>query len=275
MSLTSTHAAQTDCSARLGALSLLNSNSGNRFGLEPFPHLLNPEFIAPRYYSELCRSFPDCPPSTGPTGFSLYWGDAGYARLLETQPAWQLLFNTFHSQEFIDWGRDQFASVWDDAACRLDLAEARYVPYREHRIDKERARLRRVEYQPEELWVRMDIHQGQLGYDRGVHVDHARRLISLLIYMCDHTENQLDGGELLLHDGARSPGSKRITPRHNLMVAFPCTARSYHSVSKIRSLKAPRNYLQVHISSSVDIWPREAMPVTWRRRFGDLKRRFW
>ncbi len=243
--------------------------------VEPFPHVVHDRLIAPEHYAELCRSFPTCPPSTGPTGFSLYWGDEGYERLLQEQPAWRALFNTFHSQQFIDWGREQFAAVWDEAGCKINLSEARYVPYREDRVDKERATLRRIVHEPNELWVRMDIHQGQMGYDRGVHVDHARRLISMLIYMCDHTANQMVGGELFLHSGARRQSDRptRIRPRHNLMVAFPCTARSYHSVSEITSMAVPRNYVQVHISSSVDIWPREATPGKWRRRLKSLKRR--
>lgn len=243
--------------------------------VEPFPHVIHHQFIATESYSELNRSFPTCPPSTGPTGFSLYWGDEGYTRLLDEQPAWRALFNTFHSQRFIDWASEQFAAVWDEAGCKINPSRACYVPYREDRIDKERAALRRIEHEPHELWVRMDIHQGQMGYDRGVHVDHARRLVSMLIYLCDHTENQMVGGELFLHSGAKpqSNRSMRITPRHNLMVAFPCTARSYHSVSEIKSMAAPRNYIQVHISSSVDVWPREATPRNWRRKLKSLKRR--
>lgn len=242
---------------------------------EPFPHVVHDQFIAPEYYSELCRSFPTCPPSTGPTGFSLYWGDESYTRLLEEHAAWRRLFNTFQSQEFIDWGRQQFSSVWEDAGCKIKLSDARYVSYREDRIDKERASLRKVEHEPHELWVRMDIHQGQIGYDRAVHVDHARRLVSMLIYMCDHAENRMVGGELFLHTGPRSrtEASTRVTPRHNLMVAFPCTARSYHSVSELTSMSAPRNYIQVHISSSVDIWPRESTRRDWPRKLRALKRR--
>ena len=98
----------------------------------------------------------------------------------------------------------------------------------------------------------------RLNLLRVVHVDHARRLISMLIYMCDQTENRMVGGELFLHDEARSKADTGITPRHNLMVAFPCTAGSFHSVSEITSMAAPRNYVQVHISSSTDVWPREA-----------------
>jgi 2OG-Fe(II) oxygenase superfamily len=115
-----------------------------------------------------------------------------------------------------------------------------------------------------------------MGYDRGIHVDHARRLVSMLIYMSDHTENQMVGGELFLHTSAKpqSDPPTRITPRHNLMVAFPCTSHSYHSVSQITSMGAPRNYIQVHISSSVDIWPRNPIPGNWRRKLGGFRRRF-
>jgi hypothetical protein len=122
------------------------------------------------------------------------------------------------------------------------------------------------------LWVRMDIHQGRVGYHRPAHLDHARRLVSMLIYMCDHTENVMAGGELFLHTGPRQPALKHITPRHNLMVVFPCMERSYHSVSKISSMAVPRNYIQVHISSSVDIWPRDRASRSWRQRLGSYKR---
>lgn len=244
--------------------------------VNPFPHVSNKAFIEPHHYQQLLQSFPACPPQSGPTGFSLYWGDADYQQLLDREPAWKSLFDTFHSQAFIDWCRDQFAEVWERDGCKINFQKARYVSYREDSVDKERAALRRVEHEPDELWVRMDIHQGRMGYDRPVHLDHARRLMSMLLYMCDHSENEMVGGELFLHDDAKGSSLAatpvRITPRHNLMVAFPCTNRSYHSVSAITAQRAPRNYIQVHISSSVDIWPREPVPA-WRLRLGNLKRR--
>jgi hypothetical protein len=238
---------------------------------EPFPHIVNDGFIEPGHYRQLRESFPTCPPGIGPTGFSLYWGDEGYKQLLDAQPAWQALFKTFHSQLFINWCRDQFADVWEREGCKIKLSDARYVPYREDRIDKERAKLRKIDHEPHELWVRMDIHQGRMGYDRPVHLDHARRLMSMLIYMCDQTENEMSGGELFLHAREKHFPPTRVTPRHNLMVAFPCSSRSHHSVSAITAQLAPRNYVQVHISSSEDVWPRAPVPA-WRRALGSLKR---
>lgn len=241
----------------------------------PFVHVINDQFIRPDLYQQLCDSFPTCPPRIGPTGFALYWGDERYDRLVTTNDAWSRLFSTFQSQAFIDWCLEQFADVWQAENCGIDLSKARYVQYREDRIDKERATLRKVEHAPDDLWVRMDIHQGQIGYDRPIHLDHARRLLSMYVYICDPSENEMAGGDLLLHsDQKNSKPAARISPRHNLMVAFPSTIRSFHSVSKVTSQQAPRNYIQVHVSSSVDIWPRPAIPLR-RQRLMAFKRRMF
>lgn len=222
----------------------------------PFPHIIHEQFIRPEHYRQLVENFPVCPPTPEPTGYSLFWGDAGYQRLLEEHAAWRSLHQTFHNQRFIDWAAEQFAPFWRESGCAIEPSHARYVPYREDRIDKARPTLRRVEHAPEELYVRMDIYQGRAGYGRAIHVDHRRRLLSMLIYFCD----PLEGGELLLHTGPKQhwygARPKRVAPRHNLMVAFPCSARSHHSVSPVTSQGTPRNYIQVQISSSVDVWDR-------------------
>ena len=84
------------------------------------------------------------------------------------------------------------------------------------------------------------------------------------------------GGELFLHGVAGHRPHRvpiRIAPQHNLMVAFPCTNGSQHSVSKITATALPRNYIQVHISSSIAAWPRAETPRSWRRTLSSLKHR--
>jgi hypothetical protein len=225
----------------------------------PFPHVSKDGLVAPSVFERLCETFPACPPSTGPSGFSLYWGDPGYEDLLAASPAWRALFDTFQSQTFVDGVIRQFGDVWQGAGCKIDLGRARYVAYREDRIDKERATLRKVELSPHELWVRMDIHQGRAGYGRAIHLDHARRLVSMLIYFSDQEDDANAGGELLLHAGPRqhwfSRRPKRILPRKNRMVMFPCMRRSFHSVPAVTAAAArTRSWIQVAISSSVDAW---------------------
>ena len=225
----------------------------------PFVHAVRRQCLEPHRFERLARAFPICPTSSGPTGHSLYWGDAAYEDLLRAEPDWRELFETFQSQQFIDWARFQFAQEWQLRGCRIALDQAHYVTYREDRVDKELPRLRRVVHEPHELWVRVDIHQGKVGYDRPIHREHARRLLSLLIYFSDPAQPGLEGGELRLH----AAGWRRwfdpplvIKPSANLLVAFPCSDVAFHSVASVSAAQRPRNFIQVQISSSVDVWPR-------------------
>lgn len=222
----------------------------------PFPHVLKDGALDSEAYRALLETFPSCPPGSGPTGFSLFWGDEDYDRLLREQPVWKAFFDTFHCQAFVDYAVEQFREAYARDGCTIGLDQARYVPYCEDRIDKENRHLRKLEHEPHELWVRVDTYQGKTGYSRQMHLDWRRRLMTTLIYFCDADEIDLEGGELVLH-GPRYRFWQRpvmVVPRHNRMVMFPCSRESWHSVPVIRSLKAPRSYVQVHVSSSVNAW---------------------
>ncbi len=229
----------------------------------PFPHILADRWLDADLYERLRRSFPDCPPNSGPTGFTLFWGDPDYDRLIAEDEAWAAFFRSFHSQAFIDHVLAAFAETFANEA-RVDLSRARYVSHRESREEKELVRLPRSGLAPDELWVRVDIMQGPKGYYRFPHVDHRRRALSLLFYLCDADEAGMKGGDLVLHGPGRETATVR--PRHNRMVMFPCAAGSVHSVTPILRQSAPRNFVQVTVSSSVDLWdgvnPR---PSLWRR----------
>src|SRR5436305_14701316 len=100
---------------------------------QPFVHVMKENFINPELYADLVRTFPICPPSTGPTGYSTYWGDQQYDRLIAENSSWNALFNAFHSQDFIDYSIRQFADAYRSFGCVIDLTKARYVPFRESR----------------------------------------------------------------------------------------------------------------------------------------------
>lgn len=229
----------------------------------PFPHGLADGWLPDAHYRALASSFPDCPPASGPTGFTCFPGDPAYAALMK-QPAWQKLHDLFHGQAFVDFVLGQFPDIFR-SECIHDLSHARYVDYVESRADKESPRLGRVVHAPDELWVRMDIMQGWGGYDRKPHLDHRRRAATLLLYFCDADAIGMTGGDLLLHD---RDGEVRATirARENRAAMFPCHNASLHSVSPILQTRAPRNFVQVTLSSSVDLWAPAASPQSlWRR----------
>jgi hypothetical protein len=225
----------------------------------PFPHVVIEDYLPASVYEEMERTFPTCPPRSGPTGYTSFWGDADYDALMAANPTWKAAFDSFHSQQLVDFGRRQFGQVFADDGCRVDLDAARFVPFRETREDKERRRIAPNGLGPEDVWARMDALQGWKDYVRGPHLDHRRRLFTILIYFTDAESVGMDGGDLVLHDlDGSGPGAPvaAITPRRNLMAAFPCSPRSYHSVSKILSDGAPRNFIQIQLSSSADAWDR-------------------
>lgn len=232
---------------------------------EPFAHVAKDGFIEAGLYDQLSRTFPDPPPSVSPSGYALYWGDPAYDRLLDDSPAWRALFEACQSPRFVAWALEQFRSTLTSASngCLVDLTNARFVRYRESREDKESRHIRETGLAPDQLWVRLDLHRGRRGYDRGIHVDHRRRLMTILIYFCDAAEAQMLGGSLVLQPnrlGLPVRRRKVIVPRHNRMVIFPCTARSFHSVPPLLFANQDRRYVQIHISSSVDVWPAPAPP---------------
>src|SRR2546423_12082658 len=96
---------------------------------EPFPHAVHERFVDAEHYRQLCRTFPVCPPGTSPTGFSLYWGDEAYQRLLDEQPVWRAPFDTFHRQTFIEGGREQVAEGWGREGFKVGVSRARHGPH--------------------------------------------------------------------------------------------------------------------------------------------------
>lgn len=236
----------------------------------PFPHVLADDWLDGGLYERLRQSFPLCPANTGPTGFTLFWGDPAYDRLIAEDADWGGFFRAFHSQAFVDHALAQFPQIVADEA-RVDLSSARYVAYRETREEKELARLPASALAPDDLWVRVDIMQGHDGYYRLPHLDHRRRAITLLLYFCDAEEAEMEGGDLVLHGAGGEEVAVR--PRHNRMVMFPCAAASLHSVTPIRGQSAPRNFVQVILSSSAVLWDGETpRPPLWRRALGRARR---
>ena len=226
---------------------------------EPFEHVIVPDFLPTDVYAQACETYPLCEPRSGPSGYSAFWGDPDYDELVASNPAWSAMFKTFQSQDFVDYCLTQFGDTFRRHGCLVDFAKARYVSFAESRTDKQLRHMEGPRPEPHELWVRMDILQGRVNYKRNVHLDHRRRLLSMLIYFCDGDEIAMDGGDLLLHGGdagqATPTATTAVRPRHNLMAAFPCTPKSWHSVSLMNAAKSYRNFVQVALSSSADAWP--------------------
>lgn len=217
----------------------------------PFPHFVAKDWLDADLYRELSNTFPELQSSSGPTGYGLFWGDPQYDLLLSRSAAWRTLFDAFQTDDFVSSIMKLFEPTFRDESIH-DLSNAHYITFIEDRQDKENVALRHVGNPPDALYVRVDLLQGRVGYDRRRHLDHRRRAATVLIYFGDAEELAMDGGDLILHGDAGS--TVTVRPRANLAAGFVSNNASWHSVSPIRAQLAPRNFVQVTVSSSVDLW---------------------
>ncbi len=232
---------------------------------QPFDHVCSDDFLPPDLFAELASTFPDCPAASGPTGFTIHPGDPEFDQLLRTNPTWREFKETCDSPAFVDFMLRQFAERFSSAAS-VDLRHARHVRYVESRADKESRHLAQPIHGADELWTRFDLMQGRVGYKRAMHLDHRRRAATMLLYFTDPDATGAVGGDLLLHDA--DGRATVVSPRANRLVMFPCCNASWHSVSTIDRQARPRNFLQVTLSSSVDLWPPVRQGVGARLRAG-------
>ncbi len=168
---------------------------------EPFPHIVVDDYFRADFFHDLKEQFPQIPANDRPKNWarSLYWGDSTYEETLSARPAWQQLFDAVHSQAFVDYVLRQFKDLWHSEGCTISLEDARFISFCETRKDKEQKHLTEGEHEPHEIWSRLDLYQAWPGYRRTAHLDHRRRLISMLVYFDDQKEIKMSGGELTLH----------------------------------------------------------------------------
>lgn len=245
----------------------------------PFPHALADHFFRPAVYEKLRDEFPSIGAKSGSSNgpHSLYWGDEEYEGHLEQSPSWKDVFHMIQSQAFVDFMIEQFEGYWEREGCTLDLSKARYVPYIEDRVDKERVNLRRVEHAPHELWCRLDFSESNHGSYGSLHRDQRRRLISMLVYF-DRPEDpaSLEGGLMLHREGIdlqllrrllngrvpkayslvrdRVATTTRVQAQANRTIVLLNGNGSWHSVPKAQPARLPARHVRIVISSSVDIW---------------------
>ena len=224
---------------------------------KPFRHVVADGWLPQDWYLACRDSFPLCPPSTGPSGRSLFLGDEQLTELCNTSEAWANLLSSFRSQAFVDACQAQFRESFASPACTMAKEPWRYVEHIETREEKGSRFTPRSPLEPLDVYVRFDVHQAPIGYKHGHHIDHRRRLVTFILYFSDCDDIGMTGGDLQLHGRPRPILPARqvtVQSRENRIVWFPCSPDSLHSVSEIVTARAPRQYVQVHVSRTVDAW---------------------
>ena len=254
---------------------------------DPFPHIIKDGIVDPELYNRMLQDFPpdavfDANTTVGArAGRDLYRGDPAYDDLIASSEAWREFYDYVVSPSFVDQFMQLFGRYLRDLGCAVDPDKARFTNWVEPReILKDRSRwVRRARaltsrfvpmHNPDDLFVRLDIGQGPIGYGKPVHCDRPNRLCSLLVYFCDADDIEMEGGELRIHKhrSAKDPKAYERHPResdtevvatlraqHNRGVFFVCSNNSYHSATPVTAQRHYRNFLYISIASRArSIW---------------------
>lgn len=264
--------------------------------LSPYPHLLKEGILPYEFYNQLLDSFPEIENNkskrnylasrTG-QGNDIYRGDEIYNELINKNECWKEFSDYINSSKFMFKIIDLFGDQIDSSYSPLDTNKMFFDhQFIEHRgslskpkkfnlIDKIRIRFGKPpSFNSSEkinsIYSRLDIHNGEKGYNVPVHCDRSNRVISFVLYFCDKEEIGMKGGELGIYDHKerkkpwlyeRNPSPNdvqlitKIKPKHNTGIIFLGTNNSYHAAEKIQSIESPRKFLYINLSSKAErVW---------------------
>jgi hypothetical protein len=230
---------------------------------DPYPHVMLHDCV-----KELETLNAEFPPkeSFGPTirmDADLTAGDPGYEQLILRSASYAALHQQVYSPEFIRAFLEVFRPSIR-AACKAGQLIA--DPYTLKIIAEPVEKRVTGEFLSREetfLYPRLDLGYGGVGYGlknggRGIHIDNAPRLISILIFL--NTPQSMVGGTHrlygLLHD--KPIISKVYHPVAGLLIASLQSNRAFHDVEPIARICGERRAIYMAVSCSKPIWKREA-----------------
>ena len=260
----------------------------------PFPHVFKEPFVRPDLFARLKAEFPkddyfDRNTSLGGrAGRDLYPGDELYAELLRVSSAWREFAGFVDSQDFIDLTLDLFGAYLEKNGCLAEADKIQYNQWVEGReilarkstkIGRASGKLKsalgmksskRDDSDPNEVFVRMDIAQGEPGYEKPVHCDRPNRLTSMLIYFCNKKDIGMEGGDFRVHkhktekhidEYERHPKADatevvaKFEPRENFGGMFIGCNNSYHSATAVTKSDRYRDFVYSSVASrSMSLW---------------------
>ena len=260
---------------------------------KPFPHLFKEPFVRPELFARLKAEFPadevfDSNSTLGArAGRDLYPGDEAYDELMRSSPAWREFYEFVDSAEFVQLTLDLFGSYLEPFGCLASAEKINYAHWIEHRevLAETSTKLSRLGgkiksklglvsdlngVDPNSVFVRMDLAQGEVGYEKVVHSDRPNRLVSMLIYFCNKEDIGMEGGDFRVHqhkvdkpirEYERHPKASdtdviaTLQPRENLGGLFIGCNNSYHSATAVTRSDSYRDFVYASVASrSKNMW---------------------
>lgn len=278
--------------------------SFHRKEVDPFPFYVSEQLLAPSFFDELDRDFPDAPEHV--TRAAAYGGarsivrnEPAYDELLARSAAYRRLHDYVFSQRMVDVGMKLFGEhLARDRRCVVDPSKAFFADHLEifekrrpngllkpgqadlrPAFDRRRNRIG----DPNELYVVLEFFHGvgnMTGsrhsptlYQIKKHIDYPMRVMSILLYFTD--TSMATGGTFEIYEGAdgRHLNETIEVKRNSAISHLSPHPEAWHAVPRFTQKDQYRRVIQIQISSKWSVC-REGTPDDFHMRWKAKKFKF-
>ena len=244
----------------------------------PFPHLKISDVIEKDVYENL--KFPELKKRENTrSGWDLFKGEKLWDEFFAKKP-WYYLKETLESREFISSILEQFEQeILKDSRINNPL-NYKIIDFIENPAQQQRMYLtsKQKSKEPNEYFLRFDLQASDGSTLRVPHVDHCRRIVGGVMFLCDSNEEGIHGGEFALWKDLKFANNrkpmecemvKKLPIRHNTMYIFLNNNMAFHAPNPMTECIGMRKWIYFSISMKMNVWPFEGENYTLKERLKD------
>lgn len=239
----------------------------NKKVTDPFPLIVQENFLEKKFFSDLAKSFPDnfFYDMSKKKSFrkSIYFNESEFLNFINSNQSWKQLYDLFKSDKFLKEILNFFETDYDKYNFNKKLENIKFYEKIEFKnnIKKpnyfEKAKINLLKIKNKfnsklNLEIQFQCCQSSKGYSIVPHTDHRSKIVVFLFYM-----NDMKGSSSLNlyklnknsnNNWEQSPDinnldiAKTIKVEKNKLVLFANTPNSYHAVEVVEN-ESKRNFL--------------------------------
>ena len=194
------------------------------------------------------------------SGWDLFKGESEWD-LVFGQEGWKDVKEKLNSQKFITKILDFFSE--ELARNGLNVGGQKLVEFDELGANQQCQTLKWSRNHNDEVFTRIEFESPDGSTLRIPHVDHARRLIDAVFFMCDGVDDGIEGGEFGLWEDEeyandRKPHKCRLVKlllvKANSMYVFLNANNAFHALTAMTESVGSRRWIYFSISSKYNFW---------------------
>ena len=214
------------------------------------------------------------------SGWDLFKGEKKWDEFF-SQDYWRTLKDTIESKEFVKKVISQFEDEINAESRIKNPKDFSIIDFIENPAQQQRMYLtgNKKVLEKNEYLLRFDLQASDGTTLRVPHVDHCRRIVGGVYFLCDPKEEGITGGEFALwndkkFNNDRKPHDcemvKKLPIKANTMYIFLNSNKGFHGPNEMTKCEGMRKWIYYSISKKQNVWPFDGENYSLKERIKDL-----